>query len=557
MRDLARLALLLVGVVAVCPLAVHAEKKTVCTITVNSPDEKEAFRRALPADRYRFVELVEHGRPDWLASACRAHVSCDVLVISGHYDGGHEFFSDKVEAQEFLPVDELERVSCSDACPGLFSRLKEVYLFGCNTLNPEARNGAAAEVENTLVRLGRPRAEAERIARSLNSIHGESARDRIRDIFDGVPAIYGFSSVAPVGPTAGAILGRYFQSGGAAEIGSGRANGRLLAAFAPRSLTVTSGLAAGDPRAPHRRDVCEFADERLTPAHKLDFVHRLLDRDVGEVRMFLDRLEDYVASIDGERAEPAVAQALAGIASDGAARERYLDYARNAGRSPIRARMLALAEKLGWLSVAQKRAELIRMIDDDVARNAVDASEVDLVCALNAHGELDGAASELRAAPAEAAAPPTAAMLACLGSAEARERVLQALPEAGVNDVEAVAVYLRHRPVAEPAELRTLTAEIARMANPAAQARALETLAQLGPSDRDSVEALTRLFPAAATSGVQVAIAGVLLRADARALDDPELLSTLRARRHKPGAGTDLVDVLIRRLEARHDSGAS
>lgn len=273
--------------------------------------------------------------------------------------------------------------------------------------------------------------------------------------------------------------------------------------------------------------------------------------------MFLDRLEDYVASIADERSEPAVARALAVIASDGAARGRYLDYARNAGRSPIRARMLALAEKLGWLSAAEKRAELLRMIGDDVARNAVDASEVDLVCLLNAHGELEGGASELRVAPAQAAVLPTAAVLACLGSAEARDRVLQALPEAGVNDVEAVAVYLRHRPIAEPAELRTLTAEIARMANPAAQARALETLAQLGPSDRDSVEALTRLFPAAATPSVQVAIAGVLLRADGHALESPDLLPTLRARRHKPGAGTDLVDVLIRRLEARHDSGAS
>jgi len=43
-----------------------APKQTVCTITVNSADEKEAFRRHLPPDRYRFVELVERGRADWL-----------------------------------------------------------------------------------------------------------------------------------------------------------------------------------------------------------------------------------------------------------------------------------------------------------------------------------------------------------------------------------------------------------------------------------------------------------------------------------------------------------
>ena len=103
-----------------------AEKQTVCTITVNSADEKEAFRRHLPAAKYEFVELIERGRPDWLASACRTDVACDVLVISGHYDGGNEFFSDRLEAREFLPVAELERVSCNGSCPGLFSRLKEV-----------------------------------------------------------------------------------------------------------------------------------------------------------------------------------------------------------------------------------------------------------------------------------------------------------------------------------------------------------------------------------------------------------------------------------------------
>ena len=103
-----------------------AGKQTVCTITVNSADEKNAFRRFMPESKYEFVELVERNRPDWLASACQKAVSCDVLVISGHYDGGNEFFSDQLEASEFLPVAELERVSCSDSCPGLFSKLKEV-----------------------------------------------------------------------------------------------------------------------------------------------------------------------------------------------------------------------------------------------------------------------------------------------------------------------------------------------------------------------------------------------------------------------------------------------
>src|SRR4030095_2071075 len=138
----------------------RADKKTVCTINVNSPDEKEAFRRSLPPDKFQFVELVERGRPDWLESACRQGVRCDVLVVSVHCDGGNEFFADNVGASEFLPVDEMERVSCSASCPGLFSQLKEVYLFGCNTLNAGANKSASAEVVRSLVRSGHSPADA-------------------------------------------------------------------------------------------------------------------------------------------------------------------------------------------------------------------------------------------------------------------------------------------------------------------------------------------------------------------------------------------------------------
>src|SRR5438874_6994172 len=135
---------------AAWPNGANADKKTVCTITVNSPDEKEAFRRSLPPDKFQFVELVERGRPDWLASACQQRIRCDVLVISGHYDGGNEFFSEHVEASEYLPVAEMERASCSASCSTLFSQLKEVYLFGCNTLNPERQNNVPPAIARDL-----------------------------------------------------------------------------------------------------------------------------------------------------------------------------------------------------------------------------------------------------------------------------------------------------------------------------------------------------------------------------------------------------------------------
>src|SRR6478735_4170325 len=155
-------AVLLLAACALAAPPALAAKKTVCTVTVNSPDEKDTFRRYLPADQYEFVELVEKGRPDWLASACRQGIKCDALIISGHHDNEQGFFSDRVEAGEYLNEGEMERVACSDSCPGLFSQLKEVYLFGCNTLNAQTAESTSTEIVRSLVRGGQSQADAER-----------------------------------------------------------------------------------------------------------------------------------------------------------------------------------------------------------------------------------------------------------------------------------------------------------------------------------------------------------------------------------------------------------
>ena len=94
----------------------NAAQKTVCTVTINSSDEKDAFQRHLPRDNYRFVELVQRGQPDWLASACRRGVTCDALIISGHFDDGTEFYTDRHDDKEFLTVHEMQHASCSASC---------------------------------------------------------------------------------------------------------------------------------------------------------------------------------------------------------------------------------------------------------------------------------------------------------------------------------------------------------------------------------------------------------------------------------------------------------
>ena len=529
----------------------RADQKTVCSITVNSADESEAFRRHLPPDKFRFVELVERGRADWLESACRQGVRCDVLVISGHYDGGNEFFSDRLDAREFLPVNEMERVSCSNSCPGLFSQLKEVYLFGCNTLNPEPLTFASAEIGRSLVRSGHSQADANRLARELSTRHGDSSRDRMRQIFMNVPVIYGFSSVAPLGPTAASILNRHFQTAGTGDVGSGRASGKMLGAFGSHSMVVASGLSDQAPQAAYRREVCQFSDDRLSPAQKLAFVHRLLNRDMAEVRMFLGRIERYAASLsETERQDSAVAAALDEIAHDQAARVRFLDFARDADQPAIRVRMIELAGELGWLSAADQRAEFMQLIDDRLARKSMSAGDVDLACTLNKDHALDEESDRLQLSSAQYDEVTHAAVLACLGSAAGHAKVLEALTSPDPEQVRIAQAYLRHRPIADANELRDVANRIAGMSASDAQVRALDALAQNPVSDRESLEALTRLFPVARSAGVQTAIAGVLIRSDYQAIATPELVQSLRQSRLRPPLGEDLIDVLIRRLQA-------
>ena len=524
-----------------------------CTITVNSSDEKEAFSRHLPASKFEFVELVERGRPDWLESARRKHVRCDILVISGHYDGGdyaggNEFFSEHVDSREFLPVDEMERVACTDRDDGLFSHLKAVYLFGCNTLNPVPLRSAADEIAQSLVESGHSRADAERLAREMSPRFADSSRDRMRHIFRHVPAIYGFSSVAPLGPTAATYLDRYFRAGGASEVAAGQASGKLLAYFPGRSLTLARGSADADADVGFQRDVCHFLDEHDAPLERARFVHSLLRRDMAEVRIFLDRLERYAAVVERQPRTPAVDAALADIANDAGVRTRYLAFTHATRDSALRVRLIELAERFGWLAPEEKLAELARFLADRFAQPAVTAADVEWACKLNADHSLDAAGRALPAAPSPDVVHD--AMLACLGRADRREAVLQALTSASDRDVQVARVYLRYRPLDDAGELREIAGGIAQMRETSAQVRAIDALADHRVSDPQVLDDLARLFPVTTSLEVQRAIAGALIRADYQAMATPALVRTLRVHRLKSREGRDLIDVLIDRLDA-------
>ena len=182
------------------------------------------FRRRLPSDQFQFVELVEHGRPDWLASACRKGVRCDVLLISGHFDGGDEFYSDRAGRQGIAACRRNGARFVQRLVPGTVLAAEgglPVRLQHAQSGSSEKRRPPKSRAASFAAAIRRPTRSSCRSA--LSARHAGSNRDRMRQIFKDVPVIYGFSSKAPLGATAASILGPLLPVRCAGEIGSGRA----------------------------------------------------------------------------------------------------------------------------------------------------------------------------------------------------------------------------------------------------------------------------------------------------------------------------------------------
>ena len=188
-----------------------SSKPTVCTVTINSTDEKEVFQNYLEDD-FNFVELTTLGEKytseeDWFLGACKSGVQCDILVISGHFGGS--FFG---SSGYYLSLSELQRRSCQERCSGILKKPKEVFLFGCNTTaGKKADHRSPEEYTRVLIEDGFSRRQAEQVSAFRYSPIGEQTQDRMKQVFP-FSRIYGFHSLAPSGKNIRPRLNKYFQS---------------------------------------------------------------------------------------------------------------------------------------------------------------------------------------------------------------------------------------------------------------------------------------------------------------------------------------------------------
>ena len=214
-----------------------------------------------------------------------------------------------------------------------------------------------------------------------------------------------------------------------------------------------------------------------------------------QARIFLDRIERFLASLTDEmRQSPVVADALAQIARDDRSRERYLAFVRNTDTASTRVRMTQVAHALGWLSAGEYRDETVKIVHALASpQRAISVADVDQVCKLNRNGDYDGELASLRRSAISNAGQ--AAAFACLGSAEDRGRMLQALTSANERDIEMAEVYFQHRPIADAEELRVVTGGIVKLGKVDTQVRALHALARQPIVDAQGLDELARLFP--------------------------------------------------------------
>lgn len=187
-------------------------KYQVCSITINSSDEIEVFKKRLGTQDFEFVELVPlsvETRPNnvhWFTDACKKGYQCDVLIVSGHFGG--VFFGEK--NNYILPVDIMEKQSCSQSCTGVLSGLKEVFLFGCNTLAGKNSDDRTPEQYlQVLLHHHMARDMAETVVAARYLPFGLSFQEQMQLIFSYLVAIYGFTSLSPLGRYIRGPLGNY------------------------------------------------------------------------------------------------------------------------------------------------------------------------------------------------------------------------------------------------------------------------------------------------------------------------------------------------------------
>ncbi len=380
-------------VVAVVSLPAAAAKSTVCTVTINSKEERDVFQAKLnPAD-FDFIELTEYSsdikekRSDWFQKACEAGVKCDVLVVSGHFGG--EFFG---SSGFNLGLNDMNKYSCYNRCDGIMSHPKEVYLFGCNTLATKDKDHRDEQSYlEVLLRDNIDRMEAERRVAARYGPFGSSFKDQIERSFENVPLIYGFTSVGPAGAHIKPSLAKYLTQIGdyKKHLASISYGSKPHPAWAQNMKFYPAAVGLGLRRSSRVYDIkensCRFTSDDLPIHERLELAMQLLANDPYTylptishfVREKLGRYPSFQSDSDRQQTERAIER----ISARQDLRKLVLKTAHSTAVTPsIKVDILDTARLLKWMS-DDEFAEEMRRVFDPLVKNPT-TQNADLACSL-------------------------------------------------------------------------------------------------------------------------------------------------------------------------------
>lgn len=344
------------------PLSVFA-KKTVCTITLNSDNEKKVFQSKFKNEDLKFVELTDYAkglknRDQWFSKACESGVQCDSLIISGHFAG--TFFGQDTDLT--LPLETLNQKSCSKQCQGILNNPSEVYLFGCNTLAGKGKDSRSPqEYRQVLIEDAISEEYADRIVASRYSPIGEAFVDSMQKVFSGVPQIYGFDSVGPSGKNVEPKLKSYVSK---IPNYSDRLNQMMaMKVLAQIKRTNDVGSKFGTPwgesmtgtafnscsgNLPEERKECGLIDPNKSTQEKLLLAESLLNSP--ERKKYFLSVEEYFKDIDPKKLSADDRAILKRIsAQTEAANELRAAMPKLAATPELKYKMMDLGQKLGWI----------------------------------------------------------------------------------------------------------------------------------------------------------------------------------------------------------------
>lgn len=326
----------------------HA-KYNICTITINSSNEADVFKSHLSEKDFNFIELTGKSN-NWAELACKAGISCDVLIISGHFGG--EFFSDYSSMR--LSLFEIEQLACKKECQGIFKKPLEIFLFGCNTLSEKTQDHRTPEeYYRTLREHNFPPDLAQSVVESRYGVLGDDYKNRMRNVFSNSPHIYGFNSKSPAGSAMEPKVNSYLK-----KIGNYTKHLERLTEERLKGEMSTVNKVLAREMGPHFSE-CS-GTELTSPNEKLKKFCQLIDpkaSDSVKEALMLEMLssEDYLKNI------PIIVEAMnnglikkeaigKSISENAFLRNRILSLLDKLKDSPLVITYASFAKNMGWLS---------------------------------------------------------------------------------------------------------------------------------------------------------------------------------------------------------------